>query len=412
MKKALLYSITFVGVVTLFFTAMVLVHCIPASWLEGNVAESLKWLDSEGMYKTMFFGVDGTMLDNYTDRLMVNMNRISNTGNPFYIAMDNLGYSRYWHGYQVFLRPLLMFFDIREIRYLGMFVFFILLCLVFARLCKKVNIGMALAFLITIISLCIVILPVSLQFSSVFNISFLFILYLLQFKDITKAKYIPLAFMVVGMLTSFIDLLTVPMLTLGLPLIIYIVLNIKNGKDGWLDNFKALLIVCVAWCMGYGVCWFSKWLIASVVTKRNVVKIAIEQIFFRTGGNEQYPVTRMGTIKKNLDTFFGQSQGLVVVLAAVFAVLLILALIFRTNWKHVRQATLFLGIAAFPYVWYFVLANHSDIHAWFTYRLQGMTVFALLTALMLLIDWQKIGQVCQKVKNKGMEWYVAILQKK
>ncbi|MBQ8394736.1 MAG: hypothetical protein IJX49_04105 [Clostridia bacterium] len=411
-KKILIYSIATVAMLVLFFVAMVLVYCIPVSWLSKNVSESLKVIDSEGTYPTFFFGVLGSRLDNYTDRAMINMNNASLTGNPFYQAMNNNGYARYWHGYQVFLRPLLIFFDIRGIRYLGIFVFLILFCAVFAMLCKRVNVGVALAFLITIASFCIVVIPVSLQFSSVFNITFLFMLYLLCFKDITKAKYVPLAFMIVGMLTSFIDLLTVPLLTLGLPLILYILLNIRNGKDDWWENFKLLIIVCLLWCFGYGFCWFFKWVIASIFTKRNIIQNAIDQIFFRTMGNEKYPVTRMGTLKKNVETLFELGESLPIVLAMVLGGLSILALIFRTTWKRVGLATLFLGIAIFPYVWYFVLANHSNIHAWFTYRLQGMTVFALLTGLILLIDWQKIGQVCQKVKSKGMELYVKILQKK
>ena len=37
-----------------------------------------------------------------------------------------------------------------------------------------------------------------------------------------------------------------------------------------------------------------------------------------------------------------------------------------------------LMVAAYPYLWYLVLANHSQIHFWYTYRAQLVTMFGLL----------------------------------
>lgn len=49
--------------------------------------------------------------------------------------MDNSAYSRYWPGYQILLRPLLEIFTYFQIKYLLMFVVFILfaLCIILLK---------------------------------------------------------------------------------------------------------------------------------------------------------------------------------------------------------------------------------------------------------------------------------------
>ena len=42
---------------------------------------------------------------------------------------------------------------------------------------------------------------------------------------------------------------------------------------------------------------------------------------------------------------------------------------------------LFLLIVLMPYVWYLLLANHSYLHWWFTYRLQAVAILGLLLAI-------------------------------
>ena len=45
------------------------------------------------------------------------------------------------------------------------------------------------------------------------------------------------------------------------------------------------------------------------------------------------------------------------------------------DWK---QAGLYLLVAFAPYIWYLVLSNHSYVHFWFTYRLQAVSITAIL----------------------------------
>ena len=35
-------------------------------------------------------------------------------------------------------------------------------------------------------------------------------------------------------------------------------------------------------------------------------------------------------------------------------------------------------VASYPYVWFLVLSNHSQIHFWYTYRAQLVALFGVL----------------------------------
>ena len=62
----------------------------------------------------------------------------------------------------------------------------------------------------------------------------------------------------------------------------------------------------------------------------------------------------------------------------IAAVVLLLSVIIKRQKISYKKAVLFLIIGLMPYVWYFLLANHSYLHWWFTYRLQAITVVCLL----------------------------------
>ena len=69
--------------------------------------------------------------------------------------------------------------------------------------------------------------------------------------------------------------------------------------------------------------------------------------------------------------------------------------------KNVIDILPILVISIYPILWYIVLANHSYMHFWFTYRSLGVTVFAVLSFMMYSID-------IDKLKNKlgGKHWNI------
>ena len=74
------------------------------------------------------------------------------------------------------------------------------------------------------------------------------------------------------------------------------------------------------------------------------------------------------------------SWGFVIIVLVVMSV--ISALRFRAGGAF--KAGLLLVLAFMPYIWYFLLSNHSYQHFWFTYRLQAVTLAALFMAVLSL----------------------------
>ena len=82
--------------------------------------------------------------------------------------INNHEYSRYWHGIQVLVRPLLLFFNYSEIRYILVIITFALLGIVFSMIGKQLGIKYSIAFAITISLMFVTLIPASIQYSSIF----------------------------------------------------------------------------------------------------------------------------------------------------------------------------------------------------------------------------------------------------
>ena len=145
-------------------------------------------------------------LDNFTDALMLLTASHPNTGNVWkdavcasrlekegantkntllYVYKDDgtdtysISYARYWHGYLVFLKPLLLFFNYGQIRSLLMFLQLGLFLLVIVQMAEK-NKKMVFPTFLVWIFLNPVANMLSLQFNSVITVMFCAMLFILK----------------------------------------------------------------------------------------------------------------------------------------------------------------------------------------------------------------------------------------
>lgn len=222
------------------------------------------------------------------------------------------------------------------------------------------------------------------------------IVVLIYHKQIRNNNYLIYIFFIIGSVTSFWDLLTVPLLTLGLPLITYILLEEKNNTliTNTIDTIKASFI----WAIGYGITWATKWVVATIVLKKNIISNALSKILSRTSSEAgDIHISKIDAVKKNTDLLF---DGFIIKLFII--VLIIWFILFIVNRrKNIINILPILVISIYPILWYIVLANHSYMHFWFTYRSLGVTVFAILSFMMYSID-------IDKLKNKlgGINWNI------
>ena len=58
--------------------------------------------------------------------------------------------------------------------------------------------------------------------------------------------------------------------------------------------------------------------------------------------------------------------------------------------KKTIAASLPIGLVAlYPYIWYLVMSNHSQIHYWYTYRAQVLTMFGILVFIASILREKK-----------------------
>nr|WP_207702266.1 hypothetical protein [Enterococcus sp. 665A]MBO1339868.1 hypothetical protein [Enterococcus sp. 665A] len=385
---------TLVSLIILYVILMTTTYSIPNSALNEKIDESLSTLKYEGDYKIINTGDFGTRLDNFTDRVMIQKAR-KGEASPIKEGMSISDYPRYWHGYQVFLRPMLTVISYTSIRQIYLLILIIFLGLNFYLLTKRTNLLVSISLMISLTAVRFNVFSLSMQFSNVFILLLTGNVFLLTRNDAFFKGYKRyLFFLVIASLTNFFDLLTAPMITLGIPLVIVCYLMLTTvGKEKYslLDFVKNIINCSFFWGIGYGITWISKWSVATVILKRNVVSDAINQILFRTEGDQNWPVDRVKMLGHNILLAFNKINLLFIV-GFLLSVIIMILLKRKRSIKVIFEKRIlvsicsFIFIASMPYLWYLILANHSQIHYWFTYRLQVITIFSIMVTFSFFYD--------------------------
>lgn len=116
-----------------------------------------------------------------------------------------ISYARYWHGYQIFLKPALVLLNYSQIRVVNMILLYILvLCTIFT-VYKKLGLITSILLAYSLLMVDIIAVPLSIQFSSVFYIMLLTIIFILHISDKLYFNSVLIyIFFTIGCLTSLI----------------------------------------------------------------------------------------------------------------------------------------------------------------------------------------------------------------
>lgn len=369
--------------------SLIVTYELPNNKVKSNIEESIVSFEKKEDRQLEFENKDSTVMDNFTDAIIlgelyyddssktaleksmsVYRNKIGDSPVQDLIEVaknkkkaTDSEYARYWHGNLVVLKPIFYFMDYSSFKIFN-FIFEILLLIIIVKLMYKNNIEkyiipMVLAFAL----INPVIISLSLQFSTIYNLVLIDIAILLKFKNyIFNKKLIPYYFMILGMLTSFFDFLTYPIVTLGVTMVFVIVLK---GNSEIKKDIIDIIVYSILWALGYGIFWFSKWALASVILKKNVVKNALDAILFRTS-IESY--SRLDAIVKNLGVFNNFIYKTIIKLIIIYYFIRVIINRKNIEFSNIKKILSFGLISIMPIVWYFALSNHSYMHYWFTYR--------------------------------------------
>ncbi len=381
--------------------------CVPDAPVKYHIAKTIERGDLADDQPRAFLPRLQCRMDNYTDALILNQAYFLRSENlvngtmlvprltcerlPFEelrvaVGMDTASdksvatYARYWHGNTFLARYLLILWDYPTIRLL----FFILSSLLMLwcgallwtrgswQLAVSVGFGLACSY--------VFMMQFSLQLSMVLFIALGGMISIARKRRNVSPTVI---FFILGSLTAFFDLLTAPVLTLGLPLLVMLAL----GPEGKLSKtFKEVSLNSLLWAVGYGLTWVSKWILATLLTSENSWADGLYNVSNRSGVLDDYG--RWDALMANLDLM----PWAFIAIALVVIVVLACRHFHKEGW---RRALPLLAVALLPWMWYLFAANHSYLHNWFTFRAQAVSVAALLLASMQFVDWSKM----KKKKN-------------
>ena len=285
-------------------------------------------------------------------------------------------YGRYWHGYLVILKPLLLLTSVNTLRLINSA--FQLFCVggILILLTKKNAEKLAAAFLFSLPFLYYVSSFASLSLSICLCLMLCEILFqvCMDEKLCRRGRYAEF-FLIMGMLTSYFDFLTYPLITLGYPLCVYCYFHMDDKVE---KQIKKVLFYSVEWGIGYAGMWAEKWVLSDLLSDSHVIQDAWENIRTRTGSAAEYSRLEgfFHVVGRNVKMYGNWCYVLIAVWVIVFV-----AICVRKGKMIRRRITAQIGsyalIALYPFFWYFLIENHSEQHWLFTCRILAISVFAL-----------------------------------
>jgi hypothetical protein len=315
------------------------------------------------------------------------------TGSAFTRAFSF--YPRYWHGWIVFERPLLILGNIQFLRALSLISLILMLCIAIFLVTKRLGILPAAIFIAAILPARIAVAGLCIYFSSVFFILLSMIIFLCAKEH--SAKKVSAAFFIVGSLVNYIDILSSPLLTLIFPLVIWILIQKKSNST---KIVRSTLTSIVSWGTGFGATWLFKWILSSIVLHKNIIKDAFNQAQLRSTGQLYFSSPERATIKGAFKTSIYQFTKQGWTIPIIFVIGLVLCIIFFRFLTSLRTPPYLdtaqtcsvysavyslIGTLALIPLWVLLLQEHTEVHSYMTYRIYCGAVLIIFSVILVCL---------------------------
>ena len=265
MKTIYKYIAVFVALIGAYLLFGAGAYWMPDSTVRHHVAKTVERGDLASDQPRAFLPQEQCRMDNFTDALILNQAYVMREEGflsglmllprwwgpelPFEVLragvdgreMPLTHYGRYWHGNTFLSRYLLVAYDYISIRMLLYIVSSLLLLWCMVLLWRKEGWQTAVAMMFGLLSCYMFMMQFSMQFVMVL------VLALAGIIAVARGCKGSMAFFVIGSLTCYFDLLTAPMLTLGLMLVAQAALAEEKGFwQGWWRSLRSALL----WAIG------------------------------------------------------------------------------------------------------------------------------------------------------------------
>lgn len=387
-------AVTFVSLLAVFLGLSVLTVMIPRDALTDNVRSSAVTLHDEGTYPT----AANVRFDNYSDAVMIEeaygFERTSNpltdaisskyypSDNPTQavydvyvknISVEKVAYARYWHGYAVFLRPLLVITDLSGIRLINYVMLFTLAAITLILIYRRLPHIYFWGFLISLLAVDIIFVPQCMHLTSVFYIAFAASIAILAIPKISTGKTFAMCFfLAIGSLTSFFDLMTAPMITWGIPLILFCAVSPCKSK------VRAVIILSLCWIAGYALMWICKWILVAIFISPDIFSNALGTVVFRSIASNNMTE---GLIDSIIHQYWSKYNILFSAVGFVFVLYIAAtAIVLRKAEvrQYLKQYSYLWLIALGTLVWYTATFQQSIMHLFFTKRAMLVIIYTLI----------------------------------
>lgn len=416
--------VLFLCVCTGFLLLNLVAATVPRSAIREKTLESAKYMAAHNLeFEHLRKDFDGSRVDRYADSITLmityNLDENDTVNSSLWSAYTETGeqltgldlleqtendiepnyeYLRYWHGSSVYLRPMLMYFNIQQIYVINAMIMVILWIILIYRLVRHDETVLAVCFSIALMMVYIWVVPYALEYTWMFLLMFIVMHVCVSLVWRNRQKYLPMMFMLIGAAAAYLDFLTVETITLGMPLLFIIwnerrLVTRKNRKE----FIKRYIGYALIWLVGFATMWVGKWVLCSIAFGPQAWEFVGYHLEERSIQNDWYGST-FELIYNVLWRNFVQlmptplnNYGIVPMVALILASVVLL--IFYRKKSGKAKIGLFLwGAALIPIVRMLVLVNHAHIHFFFTYRALSVFLLAMMLLVVNAVDWNKFGK--------------------
>jgi len=425
--RYLIYTGVFAALLLLLYLLLVLFATVPNSAITRKMLDSAVYISNEKPYVFSEDGQHQNITDNLADQMWLNIGWHMGIGDPFVSALDtrycdgmeygptmglflsvtrgyeaNTDYTRYWHGTAGIMRVLHLFTDIHGIKILGMVCLVWLLWRTLRVLLRSGHWDMGVCLLLSLFLVQVWNLRLSVEYQPCFLICFGLCPAFLRLER-RGDFYLNLLAIVAGTLTAFFDFLTTETITILIPLILVLAIRSRECRLESPQKVMGMLLRCgICWALAYLGTFAVKWGAVSLATGENHLLSAFDSVGQRVNGvvterNAQKMPGMLASIVSNLSVLFegtSRTEYWIVISNLVIITILIYTIyrIYRIRQKPCPGTAFILILGSIVLLRYSILANHSYLHSFFTYRALASTILAVLTAMLINLQPRKRGR--------------------
>lgn len=306
-------QVTFVLLISGFtgLVLMALVFLLPTGRIRRHVEQSVPILVNETDCFSVTPDMSGSELDNYSEATYLNQALVNwkdsnlmscilsgnyyQTSDPDVLPVENLSrvinhyddceleprYCRFFNGYEVAVKPLLMITNYAGIRQINLFLIFFLSVLLCVQMVKRGLKQYVLPVIISFLFINPFSIALCMTFSGFYYCMIIPCLYILMADKESVKKYDWLLFEITGACAFYFNMNYFQLLTFGVPLLFYYLVIGLPDKPAKL--MKDILLLFTPWCIGYAGMMVFKWAVYALLIDHNMFMEMYEKIVSRTG---------------------------------------------------------------------------------------------------------------------------------